>query len=538
MGSRGGRPGLLAVALAAACLMLPGTAHGAGSQESLFQDDDLLISALPQDADRTLAELKALGVDRLRLSIIWRNYAPEKPAGADPRRWRFERFDPVDHVMRMARRMGIEVLLNVRGGAPDWALGKGAPSGRDGWRPSPHHFGEFVEMVARRYSGTYEDENQGGGALPRASAWSIWNEPNWSGHLQPQSVRIAGRRALVPVAGQLYRALHRAATAALDRTGHGGDIILIGETAPVGNEKGGELSHLKPLAFLRSLFCLDGGLRALSKARAKRLGCDFDRHGPLKATGFAHHPYSVTAAPGAGAPHPDDVTLADAGRLKTALDAAAAAGRVPRDLPLWYTEYGYQTSPPDPFRGIDLQTHARWLVEAERMTWSDPRVAAHAQFLLQDDEPRNGFAVTDQRHWATYQTGLRFLDGTPKPAMEAYRFPLQAPDRLAPGDPLELWGMVRPAANGIETRVRIQHRPGPDAAWRTLSERWVTDPRGYFTEVITAPAAGEYRFEWAQPDPAPRGSVVDEAPEPTGTSEPQPAPAADPASAPVAVAIG
>src|SRR3954453_8317830 len=58
-------------------------AHAASTQESLFQDDDLLIHVPLAQADATMAELADLGVDRVRLSAIWKDLSPA-PAPADP----------------------------------------------------------------------------------------------------------------------------------------------------------------------------------------------------------------------------------------------------------------------------------------------------------------------------------------------------------------------------------------------------------------------------------------------------------------------
>jgi hypothetical protein len=192
------------------------------------------------------------------------------------------------------------------------------------------------------------------------------------------------------------------------------------------------------------------------------------------------------------------MTLADTPRLVAVLDAAARAGRIPVQLPIWFTEFGYQTAPPDPFRGVSLDQQAAWLVEAEHLAWAEPRVAAFAQFLLRDDEPKSEFPATDARYWGTYQSGLRFADGLVKPAYDAYRLPLL----VLPGDPLQLWGMVRPAENGVEQRIRIEFRARPDDAWVVVSDRLVADPRGYFTERIPGGRIGEYRFHWVRPGSA------------------------------------
>jgi len=531
----GHRRTLLAGLLCAFALTAP--AGASSTQESIFQDDDALLHSTPQAADDVLVELRDLGVDRIRLSVIWKNLAPARASsvkpdfdGADPAAYPAQEFDNLDHAIRFARRMGIEVLLNVRGGAPAWAMPP-APrklAGRDGYLPSPAEYHRYVAMLGRRYDGTYRDENQGRAPLPRVGAWSVWNEPNWGGHLQPQTIRDARTRRLEPVSPRHYRKLHRSAVTALRATGHGDDVILIGETAPVGNTKAGELSHIKPIAFLRELFCLDGRLQPLSPRRAARARCDFGKLGPLHATGYAHHPYSVVSPPGIPSADSEFATIAEGHRLAAVLDAAAAAGRIPAGLPLWYTEFGYQTAPPDPFRGVTLDQQSQWLVEAEQLTAADPRVAALTQFLLRDDELRIAFGDHDARRFATYQTGLRFEDGAFKPAYGAYRLPLRAVPGNAPGAPVTLWGMVRPGRNGVTQRIRIEFRPAEGGDWRALGERDVTNPRGYFTEEVTPPGPGSYRFEWLRPG----------APPPFGGSGPTRAEVQGLPSAEAAVGVG
>jgi hypothetical protein len=67
---------------------LPGAAVADKNQESTFQDDNLLVFAEPAAVGRTMDQLKGLGVDRLRVSVFWRDVAPDakkqqKPAGFD-----------------------------------------------------------------------------------------------------------------------------------------------------------------------------------------------------------------------------------------------------------------------------------------------------------------------------------------------------------------------------------------------------------------------------------------------------------------------
>ena len=509
------------VLVCALALWLPAAAGASGSQESIMQDDDLLMYSGAARADATLAELDNLGVDRVRVSIHWRNVAPERRSAlrdpTDPASYNPSEFDAIDHLVRQVQRHGISVLLTITGPAPSWAGGI--------TRPDRLAYSQFVEMLGRRWSGSYRDENQGRGVLPRITAWTVWNEPNWHSSLMPQwqSSRRGTRR---PFAPRLYRRLYRAAIAGLDRTGHGSDTILLGDTAPLGSSGKTDRSPLRPVVFLRELFCLHADGRPMTGATARRRDCDYDKRGPLKATGYAHHPYPVSVPPGTPGKDPLGLILGDSSRLAQILDQAAAAGRISPGLPIWYTEFGYQTRPPDPFKGVPLAQQAAYLVQAEKQTWADPRVAAHAQFLLRDDEPRGEFPEGDRRRWITWQSGLRMTDGSTKPAYESYRLPFYAPPQVAPNETLELWGMVRPADPGTTQRVTIQRRPNGSAQWETLGDVETADPHGYFTAKITSPQPGEYRFLWTPPDA--RSTLLPVLP---GTTPPQ-------ASQPVSVRVG
>lgn len=471
---------LIAVAVTAATGAAAPAAAGP-RQESVFQDDNLLLYRGDRTSDRTFAELKELGVDRVRLSVPWRALAPAHRATRKPRPLRYDEaaFRPWDYAVRAARARGIEVLFNVTGGAPLWATAKrnGRHVSRQ-YKPRPREFESFVAMLGRRYDGNH--------GHPRVDAWSIWNEPNFGSFLQPQWEN--GR----PASPGIYRGLVRAALRGLERSGHGNDIVLLGETSPYGVDRRGSTTPMRPALFLRELFCLDDDLLPTTKR-----GCEtFDAEdGRLDVTGYAHHPYPIVSPPDEPSPNPDDIKLADGRRLTDLLDAAAGRGRIPPDLPVWYTEFGYQT-PPDPIRGIPLARHAAWLAKAERMTWLDDRVAALTQFQMKDDPPRRHLGAADPRYWGTYQAGLRFSSGRAKPAYEAYRLALDAPPRVAPGQPLRLWGLVRAAPNGDSTQVQLEHKaPGADRYVPVGDPVFVYDPRGYF-ETEPPRMTGSWRYRW------------------------------------------
>jgi hypothetical protein len=486
-------------------------AHASATQESVFMDDNLLLYRGDDIADATLKELKDLGVDRVRVSVHWKGLAPGESAPArpaafrdatDPAQYDAAAFDKYDHLVRVAKQRGIAVLFNVTGDAPLWATATVAGKHvNQEYKPSTRAFGEFVEALARRYDGKHDDENQGGGALPAVTAWSIWNEPNEGAQLQPQWERSKKTRRWVLTSPRLYRGLARAAIAALQRTGHGDDQILLGETAPRGLDVRGRTRATRPIRFLAGLFCLDETtLRPLrqSSPAAKALGCDWKAKGLMKVTGFAHHPYSIVSPPQSADPNPLDVTLADSARLGRALDAAAAAHRIPASIPYWWTEYGWQT-PPDPIRGVDPASQAQWIAQAEQQSRADPRAVALTQFLLRDDEPRD--APTDQQRWITYQSGLEYADGTRKPAYDAYRLPFVAGSGAAAiraGEQLTLWGLVRPTTGA--TSVHLQFAPEGTSDYQDVGGDIAVDgPDGAFSATVTPDRSGTYRFRWTPP---------------------------------------
>ncbi len=457
-------------------------------------DDNLLLYRGDDTADQTLRELKDLGVDRVRVSVPWVLFAPtasaRKQGQYDP-----SSFDHHDHLVRVAGQLGIKVLFNVTGGTAMY-------------KPSATQFQKFVQMLGTRYDGSHTDENQGGSSLPRVDAWSIWNEPNTGAHLQPQWERIKGR--WVPTAARIYRNLARAAISGLHASGHGGDTILLGETAPIGLNDYGRTRSMRPGKFLNAFLCLDARThRALRGRAATQVGCgDFKKHGEIKVTGYAHHPYSVKSAPDAVDRNVNDIRLADRDRLGTLLDAAARLHRVPGNLPYWWTEYGWQTNPPDPIRGVSPDDQARWLAQAEYMTRSDPRTAALTQFLMRDDPPRD--ESDPNLRWSTYQTGLRDADGNAKPAYDAYRLPLFA---VKQGAGVHLWGLVRPRTG--QNAVQVQFAAsGSDDFQPVGSPVSVDDATRAFTVDVTPPGPGRYRFTWSPPaGPAPPRPLLGPAPQ-------------------------
>ena len=67
---------MLAVMVALA-LAAPGGALASHRQAMILQDDAKLIYSSPQSVASTLQTLKNMGVDRVRVSVVWQLLAPK-----------------------------------------------------------------------------------------------------------------------------------------------------------------------------------------------------------------------------------------------------------------------------------------------------------------------------------------------------------------------------------------------------------------------------------------------------------------------------
>jgi|SRR5579884_6037 len=465
---------------------------------------------LQDDPAGTLDRLRALGVSMVKLYMRWSAVAPDPlaaraPAGfdaTDPGAYPAAGWAVYDAVVRAARARGIAIDLTVGGPAPLWASTPGAPGGPPGvWKPLGRDYGAFLRAVGRRYGGAYRPTGAGS-PLPRVSFWALWNEPNYGVYLAPQAVD----HSTVEVAPAVYRSLVDAGWSALHASGHGGDTILIGELAPRGLTFGnnpGNFSGMVPLRFVRALYCVDASLRPLRGGAATVRGCPataagsaaFARSHPglFHASGFAVHPYPQGNVPPTQrtAFEPDYADFASLPRLESTLDTIQSRYGSATRFPIYSTEYGYQTDPPEHIaHAAPVQMVAIYLNQAEYLSWRDPRIRSYDQYLLEDPPGANALGG--------FATGLLYADGRPKPSLDAYRLPIWLPHAQGSGGrPLEVWGCVRPAAFLPRPQpVLIEYSAGARGPWRVLRRVEVSDPHGYFDVQVRFPAGGFVRLSW------------------------------------------
>lgn len=494
---------------------------------SIMQDDDLLLNRSAARQQASLIQMRDLGVDVIRVNVLWEAIAacanssrgkcadrttPERAANFkafDPSTYPTGNWDQLDRVIRRATPLGLRVLLTVTGPGPAFAHERTSDKRiARTYLPKVDEFAKFVRAVGKRYDGTYADENDNRAVLPRVSMWSIWNEPNQAGWLSPQTV------GTVPVSPRRYRELYFAGRFALQGTGHDQDTVLLGELAPIGSAETGVKAPLSPLEFIREVFCVDGALNPYTGAAAAARGCGvFDGNSELlRTSGVAHHPYGKKASPTTRHPSPSSVTMANLGDLTATLDAIAQrTGRLKTGLPVFLTEYGYESNPPDRFNGVSLRTQAFNTNLAEYVAYTNPRIASTSQFLLRDLRPnakeqrrirkeRNARKrkTLERRLYRVFDTGLITSRGNAKPAAYAYALPiLVVPLAPAPDGSrsLTLWGRarLRDGNNNRPRQVIVQFRPDGATSY-TSAGNVATDAAGFFTVTGAAPqVAGTFR---------------------------------------------
>ncbi len=465
----------LLVTLASSSLLIGAAAaapaHASRSQESVFQDDTALIFSGDGTRQRTLDQIKSLGGTTIHSLVFWNSIAPDrdskrKPAGFDgsnPDAYPPGAWDQYDALVSEAQARGLQIIFSpVR--APAWAGRCGGLSIRNHCNPNPREYQAFLTALGRRY--------------PTVHRWSFWNEPNQAGWLQPQQVRKHGRN--VPQAAVMYRNLVRAGIAGLRAAGHGGDQLMIGETAPLGHTTGAlSRRSLAPVPFYQAVFCLDSRGHSVRGRLARDMGCR-GRYAKLPIKGITHHPYNrggsqpPTARPGSG-----EITIANLSRLSSVINQGARAHRIPARLPFYFTEFGFQTNPPDRIFGISLARQARWINESDYIAWHNSRVRAVAQYEMFDDP-----------QLAAFQTGLRFKNGKAKPSYGAYRLPIWV---TRSGSGVRVWGWVRPAGGSPQT-VQIQNG---QKKFRTVKTAR-TDSHGFFDVRIGRKPGSKWRFLWGK----------------------------------------
>jgi hypothetical protein len=519
--------GLAAALVGAGTTVLPAAASANSSQLSIIEDNlDLYNAPL------AFEQFRELGANTVRIIVPWGLIAPnatktKKPNfnASNPNAYPAANWAPYDNLVTQAKIDDLKLDFTFDG-SPRWAA-TGRPASTNpyfSWRPNTRDFKQFVTAVATRYDGHFRPPGQSS-PLPKVSFWSVWNEPNFGEDLGPQAID----GSTVPVAPALYRGLLNAGWQALkSNPDHKHDTILIGEFAADGlsgrptkhapEGYPGDLGQMKPLVFIRALYCVDNNYKQLRGSFAKARGCPtnaagsraFRRQNPglFSATGVADHPYPQANSPVTGPPDPNYAEFDDLGNLARTLDKVNRAYGSRTRFPIYNTEYGYITHPPAVSRYLSPARAAYFMNWAEYLSWKNPRVKSYMQYLLQDPAPTTG-------PYRLFASGLETYKGAKKATFYAFRMPVYMPHTsFSRNQHVAVWGDARPApfatSDGFGAqRVQIQLKTG-NGAFKTINTAKLNKPGGYFDVQMKFPSSGTVRLAWTYPSNDPQLLSVNE----------------------------
>jgi hypothetical protein len=388
----------------AACLAAT-PAHASNGIKYGIQDDAWLEFG-PGTLNARLDSLKRLGVPLVRFTVRWDVVAKKRPKNASsPRDGAYDWRRP-DRVLRGLRRHGLTPVVTLLG-TPSWANGGRGPNYAP---PHPRDFRAFARAAATRY--------------PWVRYWLIWNEPNHPLWLKPTRASIYVEHLLNPGYEGIHSVLRHA-------------LVAGGITAPRGG-----LGGVAPVTWLRGM------------ARA---------HAHLDA--YAHNPYPLRPGetPSAhGCRFCPTITMATLPKL------LILVRRYFGPKPVWLTEYGYQTNPPDGFLGVSPRQQATLLSLAAMRAWRLARVTMLIQYLYRDEPQLSRF-----------QTGLVYIDDKPKPSLNGFRLPFAEMRRS--GFQTVVWGQIRDGKSGrkqYEIQILRKNK------WRSIAGVRQTNGNGVFLRTI------------------------------------------------------
>jgi hypothetical protein len=368
--------------------------------------DDSWLEFGPGTLNQRLATFKRLGVPLVRFTLRWNAVARRRPKQPTSPRDRAYDWRRPDRVLRGLRRYGLTPVVTLVG-TPAWANGGRPPNFAP---PRPRDFRRFATATARRY--------------PWVRYWLIWNEPNKRLWLRPTRSAIYVQHLLNPG----YEAIH----AVLPHARVGGGV-----TGPRGAAGG-----VAPVTWVRGM----------AAAHAK-------------VDAYAHHPYPVTPSEtpsSGGCRNCPYITMATIRKLLILVKRSFGS------KPIWLTEYGYQTNPPDTILGVPPKRQATLLSLAALRAWRLPRVTMLIQYLYRDEVPLHRF-----------QTGLVFADDRPKPSLQGFRLPFAQMGRR--GRQAVVWGQVRGSRPG---RKRYRLEVLRKNVWKPVGHDRLTNDDGIFIRTI------------------------------------------------------
>lgn len=361
-----------AVLIGVAVLALAPAAHAGGPGLMVGAAEDLVVQNDPALAKSTMDLAKLAGLDTIRVTAQWsRGQTALEPDAATG----------LDNAIAAAKLDGIRVVLSL------YPFGSSVTPLADADRAD---FTTWVGAVVTRF--------------PSVHDFIVGNEPNlnrfWLPQYGPDGEDVAAP-AYVALLAQSYDAIK----AIRPRS-----TVYGGALAPRGSDRAGTIRDThSPTAFI-----LDMG--AAYRASGRLI--------PIMDA-FAFHPYADASnvPPSFAHPNSTSIGIADYDKLVSllgqAFDGSAQRGST---LPILYDEFGveadipaakaalYTGTEPATVHPVDEATQADFYEQALQLTFCQRNVIG---LLL--------FHVVDEPALAGWQSGLYYVDGTPKTSIAAVR---------------------------------------------------------------------------------------------------------------------
>lgn len=426
-----------------------------------------------------LARTLATGAKLAQIEVDWTSVEPNAPKrGASltsPSAPQFD-FTSLDQRVEELTRAGLQPVFLVTD-APRWAEGNGGTKAEyagGGYKPNAKALGNLAQAMAKRYSGRYPDPLKRGHKLPRVRYMQAWGEANMNLHLSPQWTKAHG--VAVNTGATLYRGMLNSFYKGV-KAGNRSTAVLLSGLEAYGDAPFTNLNRVHPVTFLENLLCLNPKL--------KRVKCS---GGPAHFDVLASDPYD-SESPAEHAVSPLDASAPDLGRLTKVVKAALKAHTLlpHKAKPLWVTEFGYDSKPPNhASSAVSTATQARWLEQGLYLFWHQG--ASVAMWYLVRDQP--------PPYTVNYASGVYFRSGRKKPSFTAYSFPLVV---MPTGkQDAQAWGIapvggtvkVQFKSHGSWKTIRSFHR-GAGAVFDFTSSKL---SRGYYRATVKGQSSLTWRY--------------------------------------------
>ena len=337
-----------------------GTSTASAAPMKIGFADNLYRSSNEDTRQKWLKKSRKAGASIVRLEVFWRAIAPTQPLSPTNPNDLAYNWGTLDAAVADANAKGLDPLLTVSL-APNWAEGPGRPGNAPAgtWKPDDEAFGDFARALAARYGS-------------QVRYYQAWNEPNIYPFLNPQyegpNDTLVGPDIYRRLLNSFYEGVHE-----VDGTAK----VITGGTAPYGEPPGGR--RTRPLVFIRELLCLNGQNEPTGNCNTK-----------AKFDALAHHPINTSGGPTVSAVHPDDASTPDVKHVVKALRKAEDAGTPATEgrHDVWLTEFWWETNPPDPCTGREVNKHADWIREALK-SFEKQGASVAINFLIRDQKYNN-----------------------------------------------------------------------------------------------------------------------------------------------------